>query len=160
MVAAQSIAAPRRAVVAQIHPNTICSLCNMNTDENLKHVLCEELDDNSLTQLPMALTYLPMLQELSVSGNRLGYVPAGVLQRCPALTRLELKGNPVKGVHPLAFSGLPALRKLFLSDSRELKQFPALNGTSALEELYLDRSSLAAVPASLCRTCPVLRSLY
>nr|CAD7404553.1 unnamed protein product [Timema cristinae] len=52
-----------------------------------------------------------------------------------------------------------AIRKRILSDARNLKEFPNLNGTSALEFLRLDRASINYVPPSLCRFCPRLKSL-
>ncbi|XP_049792368.1 lutropin-choriogonadotropic hormone receptor-like [Schistocerca nitens] len=117
------------------------------------------LDDNLLTNVPLALTKLTALQELSVSGNRIKYMPGGVLQRAPGLALLELKGNPLVAVAPTAFSHLPRLRKLILSDARELTEFPNLEGTAALEILRLDRAGLQEVPSSLCSVCPRLRSL-
>ncbi|CAG2055909.1 unnamed protein product [Timema podura] len=48
---------------------------------------------------------------------------------------------------------------IILSDARDLKEFPNLNGTSALEFLRLDRASINYVPPSLCRFCPRLKSL-
>lgn len=126
---------------------------------NLTSLRALHLDDNLLSHIPSALTKLTSLQELSVSGNRIKYIPAGVLQRAPGLALLELRGNPLVGVDPHAFSSLPRLRKLILSDARELTQFPSLEGTAALETLRLDRAGLSEVPTSLCRTCPRLRSL-
>ncbi|XP_049938981.1 lutropin-choriogonadotropic hormone receptor-like [Schistocerca serialis cubense] len=117
------------------------------------------LDDNLLTHVPLALTKLTALQELSVSGNRIKYMPGGVLQRAPGLALLELRGNPLVAVAPTAFSHLPRLRKLILSDARELTEFPNLEGTAALEILRLDRAGLQEVPSSLCSVCPRLRSL-
>ncbi|KAG8267745.1 protein-hormone receptor activity protein [Homalodisca vitripennis] len=95
----------------------------------------------------------------SVSGNRIKYIPAGVLQHSRGLALLELRGNPLVGVDPHAFSFLPKLRKLILSDAKDLSEFPSLNGTSALEILRLDRASLHTVPTTLCQTCPKLKSL-
>ncbi|KAK3914592.1 Leucine-rich repeat-containing G-protein coupled receptor 5 [Frankliniella fusca] len=126
---------------------------------NLTSLRVLELDDNLLTHIPEALSHLTSLQELSVSGNRIKYIPEGALQKSPGLALLELKGNPLAGVHPRAFSFLPKLRKLILSDARDLTEFPSLNGTAALEILRLDRASLREVPASLCITCPKLKSL-
>ncbi|XP_067000603.2 lutropin-choriogonadotropic hormone receptor [Anabrus simplex] len=126
---------------------------------NLTKIRVLELDDNALNHIPTALTKLPSLQELSVSGNKIKFLPGGILQKCPGLFRLELKRNPIMGVDQMAFAYLPNLRKLILSDTRDLTQFPTLNGTSSLEELYLDRSSLSYVPPTLCETCPRLRSL-
>ncbi|KAK9875696.1 hypothetical protein WA026_009493 [Henosepilachna vigintioctopunctata] len=118
-----------------------------------------ELDDNYLTHIPLAITKLPQLQELSISGNRIKYIPGGLLQQTPALALLELKGNTLEGVDFYAFSHLPRLRKLILSDAKNLTIFPNLNGTSALEVLRLDRSSLTEVPTTLCTFCPKLKSL-
>lgn len=50
----------------------------------------------------------------SLSGNRIKYIPGGILQQASGLTLLELKGNPLMGVHPHAFSFLPSLRKLYV----------------------------------------------
>ncbi|XP_075234982.1 G-protein coupled receptor rickets [Lycorma delicatula] len=126
---------------------------------NLTALRVLELDDNLLTHIPAALTKLTALQELSVSGNRIKYIPSGILQRSHGLALLELKGNPLVGVDPHAFSFLPKLRKLILSEARELTEFPSLNGTTALEILRLDRASLYSVPSTLCSTCPRLKSL-
>ncbi|XP_066245031.1 leucine-rich repeat-containing G-protein coupled receptor 5 [Euwallacea similis] len=118
-----------------------------------------ELDDNFLTQIPVAITKLPDLQELSISGNRIKFIAGGVLQLTPALALLELKGNPLVAVDAQAFSHLPRLRKLILSDAKELSTFPNLNGTSSLEVLRLDRAGLSHVPSSICSFCPKLKSL-
>ncbi|CAH1104067.1 unnamed protein product, partial [Psylliodes chrysocephalus] len=118
-----------------------------------------ELDDNFLTQIPAAITKLSDLQEFSISGNRIKYIEGGLLQKTPALALLELKGNPLIGVDATAFSFLPRLRKLILSDARELSTFPNLNGTSALEILRLDRAGISSLPDTLCTTCPRLKSL-
>lgn len=126
---------------------------------NITSVRILELDDNLLTQIPSAIQSLENLQELSLSGNRIEYISAGLLQKVPFLTLLELKGNPLLGVDPQAFSFLPNLRKLILSDARGLSTFPSLNGTTSLEILKLDRAGIIQVPTTLCYTCPRLRSL-
>ncbi|XP_047004598.1 lutropin-choriogonadotropic hormone receptor-like [Schistocerca americana] len=127
--------------------------------QNVTSLRSLHLDDNFLHKIPSALTRLTSLQELSVSGNRIKYIPGGVLQQAPGLALLELRGNPLVAVAPTAFSHLPRLRKLILSDARELTEFPNLEGTTALEILRLDRAGLQEVPASLCSICPRLRSL-
>ncbi|CAH1988442.1 unnamed protein product [Acanthoscelides obtectus] len=126
---------------------------------NITSLKVLELDDNFLTQIPTAVTKLPDLQELSISGNRIKYIEGGILQKTPTLALLELKGNPLNGVHNSAFAFLPRLRKLILSDARQLSTFPNLNGTSALEILRLDRAGISEVPAILCEWCPKLKSL-
>ncbi|XP_049826090.1 lutropin-choriogonadotropic hormone receptor isoform X2 [Aethina tumida] len=126
---------------------------------NLTSLKVLQLDDNFLTQIPQALTKLPDLQELSISGNRIKYIAGGVLQKTPNLALLELKGNPLFGVDAHAFSFLPRLRRLILSEARDLSTFPNLNGTTALEVLRLDRAGISSVPITLCTTCPRLKSL-
>ncbi|XP_022913497.1 lutropin-choriogonadotropic hormone receptor isoform X2 [Onthophagus taurus] len=126
---------------------------------NLTSLRILELCDNLLTQIPKAVTKLSSLRELSISGNRIKYIPKGLLQRTPSLAQLELKRNPLLAVDAHAFSFLPKLRKLILSEAKGLSTFPSLNGTSLLEILRLDRAAITSVPASLCYTCPRLRSL-
>ncbi|XP_044736880.1 lutropin-choriogonadotropic hormone receptor [Chrysoperla carnea] len=126
---------------------------------NLTSLRILELDDNLLTNIPVAITKLPMLKELSVSGNKIKYVPGGILQLTPTLSLLEIKGNPLIGIDPNAFSFLPNLKKLILSETKDLTEFPNLNGTNSLEILRLDRSSIKTVPSTLCVTCPRLKSL-
>ncbi|XP_076257217.1 G-protein coupled receptor rickets isoform X2 [Rhynchophorus ferrugineus] len=126
---------------------------------NLTSLRILELDNNFLTQIPLAITKLPDLQELSISGNRIKYITGGLLQQTPALELLELKGNPLVAVDSNAFSHLPRLRRLVLSDARKLSTFPNLNGTSSLEVLRLDRAGLSIVPSSLCTFCPKLKNL-
>ncbi|KAK9701125.1 Leucine rich repeat [Popillia japonica] len=140
----------KRNQIWQIHEEAFTNLTSL---QNL------ELDDNALTEIPVALTKLPSLQRLSISGNRIKFIPCGLLQRTPALVLLELKGNPLVAVDAHAFSYLPQLRNLILSDARGLSTFPSLNGTSALEILRLDRADITSVPSTLCYTCPRLRSL-
>ncbi|XP_050544961.1 leucine-rich repeat-containing G-protein coupled receptor 5 [Daktulosphaira vitifoliae] len=127
--------------------------------ESLTSLRILELDDNQLDTVPTALIKLTSLQELSLSGNNIKYIPDGILQRSQGLTLLELKGNPLIGVHPYAFASLPKLRKLVLSEARELTEFPNLNGTSALEFLRIDRASIYSIPDSLCITSPEIKSL-
>lgn len=126
---------------------------------NLTSLEVLELGENALQEIPIAVTKLASLQELSVSGNRITYIPEGILQKSQNLTLLELKGNPLKDVDPFAFSNLPQLKTLIISEARELKEFPSLNGTSALKYLRLDRASIFTVPSTLCRTCPKLKTL-
>lgn len=46
-----------------------------------------------------------------------------------------------------------------LSNVKDLRLFPNLNGVTSLEILRLDRSQLKEVPFNLCRQCPKLKSL-
>jgi hypothetical protein len=44
--------------------------------------------------------------------NLVEKIAEGLLQNCPNLNQIELKGNPLKDVHPDAFINLPLLKKL------------------------------------------------
>lgn len=46
-----------------------------------------------------------------------------------------------------------------LSNLKELRIFPNLNGTRSLEVLRLDRAQVSEVPKDLCEQCPKLKSL-
>ncbi|XP_014245069.1 lutropin-choriogonadotropic hormone receptor isoform X2 [Cimex lectularius] len=154
----KSFSALSNLLILYVKRNQISSIHD-DAFANLTSLRVLELDDNLLTHIPIALTKLTALQELSVSGNKIKYIPSGVLQKSQGLAHLELKGNPLVGVDPHAFSFLPKLRKLILSDARELTEFPSLNGTSALEILRIDRASLQTVPETLCKSCPKIKSL-
>lgn len=62
--------------------------------------------------LPNIIVLTVCLFFRSLSGNNIVYVPDGILQRSQGLALLELKGNPLRAVHPYAFASLPKLRKL------------------------------------------------
>ncbi|CAB3366951.1 Hypothetical predicted protein [Cloeon dipterum] len=124
--------------------------------ENLKIL---DLDDNYLTEIPQAVVGLPLLKHLSLSNNKIKVIPHGVLQKLPRLLVLELRGNPMTFLHPDAFVGLTFMRKLILSDARNLTIFPNLNGSSSIEILTIERASLQEVPSNLCALTPKLKSL-
>lgn len=46
-----------------------------------------------------------------------------------------------------------------LSEVRELRNFPLLNGTGALELIRIDRAKLKLIPSYTCQHSPHLRSL-
>ncbi|XP_050315689.1 thyrotropin receptor isoform X2 [Anthonomus grandis grandis] len=157
-ISAKSFPAMNKLLVLLLKRNQIVDIEEM-AFSNLGSLRILELDDNFLTHIPLAITKLRDLQELSISGNRIKYITGGVLQQTPALALLELKGNPLAAADAQAFAHLPRLRKLILSDAKELTIFPNLNGTSALEVLRLDRAGLSSVPAALCDFCPMIKSL-
>lgn len=107
-----------------------------------------------------------------------------MFQRVPRVAVLELKGNPLVTLEHETFAFLPRLQKLYvdnriltspffspsrrfcfffknriLSEVKELRHFPSLNGTSSLELIRIDRARIGALPSDLCRFCPFLRSL-
>ncbi|KAG0713365.1 Lutropin-choriogonadotropic hormone receptor [Chionoecetes opilio] len=117
------------------------------------------LEGNSLTKVPPVIPHCPRLRQLLLGNNRLSFVEEKALAGLTWLQEVSLHSNPLKSVHPLAFSNLPALIKLILKEVRLLQDFPDLNGTHSLKDLRIDRSSLTAVPEDLCSAAPRLRSL-
>ncbi|XP_033193070.1 G-protein coupled receptor rickets isoform X2 [Bombus vancouverensis nearcticus] len=126
---------------------------------NLTSLRVLELDDNYLTKIPTAIVKLSGLEDLSLSNNRIETLEEHVFQRVTNLLSLDLRGNPIKEIHGNTFRNLYKLRKLILSNLKELRIFPNLNGTKSLEVLRLDRAQVTSVPTSLCEQCPKLKSL-
>ncbi|XP_071567129.1 uncharacterized protein Rk isoform X2 [Temnothorax nylanderi] len=126
---------------------------------NLANLRILELDENYLTEVPAAAINLPSLEELSISNNKIERLTKDALRHASNLLSLDLRGNPIKEIHDETFRDLGKLRKLILSNVKELRLFPTLNGVASLEVLRLDRSQLKEVPPNLCRLCPKLKSL-
>ncbi|XP_076236661.1 G-protein coupled receptor rickets isoform X2 [Calliopsis andreniformis] len=126
---------------------------------NLTSLRVLELDDNYLTNIPVAIVKLSGLEDLSLSNNRIETLEEYVFQQVTNLLSLDLRGNPIKQIHGNTFQHLRKLRKLILSNLKELRIFPNLNGTRSLELLRLDRAQLTEVPGDLCQQCPKLKSL-
>ncbi|XP_043667311.1 lutropin-choriogonadotropic hormone receptor isoform X3 [Vespula pensylvanica] len=127
--------------------------------ENLTSLRVLELDDNYLTEIPIALIKLDALEDLSISNNKIQQLDGYIFQSIDSLISLDLRGNPIKQINDNTFQNLHKLRKLILSDIKEMRVFPNLNGTSSLEVLKLDRARLKAIPPDLCVQCPKLKSL-
>ncbi|XP_011860630.1 PREDICTED: lutropin-choriogonadotropic hormone receptor [Vollenhovia emeryi] len=126
---------------------------------NLPNLRILELDENYLRKIPAAALNLPSLEELSISNNKIERLTKDALRYANNLVSLDLRGNPIKEIHDETFQNLGKLRKLILSNVKELRLFPNLNGAASLEVLRLDRSQLKEVPSNLCRQCPKLKSL-
>ncbi|XP_076618443.1 G-protein coupled receptor rickets isoform X2 [Colletes latitarsis] len=126
---------------------------------NLTSLRVLELDDNYLTKIPTAIVNLSGLEDLSLSNNRIEKLEERVFQSVTNLLSLDLRGNPIKEIHRNTFQNLRKLRKLILSNLKELRIFPNLNGTRSLEILRLDRAQVTNVPSDLCEQCPKLKSL-
>ncbi|KAL6259334.1 hypothetical protein P5V15_009249 [Pogonomyrmex californicus] len=125
---------------------------------NLANLRILELDENYLTKIPAALVNIPNLEELSISNNKIEQLTRDALCHVNNLISLDLRGNPIKEIHDQTFQNLGKLRKLILSNLKELKLFPDLNGATSLEVLRLDRSQLKEIPPNLCHQCPKLKS--
>ncbi|XP_047027402.1 lutropin-choriogonadotropic hormone receptor [Helicoverpa zea] len=130
-----------------------------NAFSNIPALRVLRLEENLLTELPGAVRLLPLLEDLSVASNRVEGVGAGVLQAGGRLARLDLRANPLGGLHPRALDHLPHLTTLVVSEARALRELPALNGSLRLRSLRADRARLTRLPAALCQHAPQLRSL-
>ncbi|XP_072757310.1 thyrotropin receptor isoform X2 [Anoplolepis gracilipes] len=126
---------------------------------NLASLCVLELDENYLTSIPVAAVNLPGLKELSISNNRIEQLTRDELRHASNLVSLDLRGNPIKKIRDDTFRNLGKLRKLILSNAKELRIFPNLNGATSLEILRIDRSQLKEVSSNLCQQCPKLKSL-
>ncbi|XP_057341301.1 lutropin-choriogonadotropic hormone receptor isoform X2 [Microplitis mediator] len=118
-----------------------------------------ELDDNYLTELPSIIKFLQNLEDLSIANNEIQQLDSKAFSGNPNITSIDLRGNPIKKIHTQTFQNHAKLRKLILSNVKELMNFPNFNGTKSLEILKLDRASLTTVPDYLCVQCPNLKSL-
>ncbi|GFT27536.1 leucine-rich repeat-containing G-protein coupled receptor 5 [Nephila pilipes] len=105
-----------------------------------------------------AFASLPRLQKLWLDGTNFFEIPVKSLQTLTKLESLEINGNQLLEL-PLALSSLPALKELTLSEVRLLDEFPDIRGTASLEHLRIDRANLNVIPADMCSTAPLLRSL-
>ena len=47
-----------------------------------------------------------------------------------------------------------------LSEVKQLRQWPSLNGSAALELIRIDRAQIRSLPSHFCNFVPRLRSLY
>ncbi|KAL3215989.1 hypothetical protein MRX96_033339 [Rhipicephalus microplus] len=120
----------------------------------LRSLQAIDLSHNKLTHLPIALSSLTMLKELSTTSPRTPFRSNG------GLTLLELANNPLESFDRKTFSRLPYLKRLMVKEARALEHFPDLNGTHSLEQIRLSRARLSSVPNDLCRAVPKLKILY
>ncbi|CAL8129087.1 unnamed protein product [Orchesella dallaii] len=127
--------------------------------QSLTSLVMLQLNDNKLTEVPMAISKLPRLKELSLANNRITRIDIPFHEIIPQIVFLQVRGNPIHTIHSEGFSHLHHLEKLILSDVKNLTDFPILNGTNSLEILRIDRCSLQKVPDDLCSFTPNLKSL-
>ncbi|XP_046655877.1 leucine-rich repeat-containing G-protein coupled receptor 5-like isoform X1 [Daphnia pulicaria] len=119
-----------------------------------------ELRHNAINRIePPYFRQVPLLAELYMNNNNVTLVKAGLFQQVSRVVVLELRGNPLVNVQLEAFAFLPRLKKLILSEVKELRHFPLLNGTGALELIRIDRAKIKQIPSYTCQHSPHLRSL-
>ncbi|XP_059160983.1 uncharacterized protein LOC131944404 isoform X2 [Physella acuta] len=107
---------------------------------------------NNIQKIPSSLIHLGSLQEINLEHNNISYIPDKSFLLKPNLNTLTLAHNPIRTVYETAFTNLPALRQLRLSEVKDMVRFPNLTGTHNLKELILDRANLVAIPDEICTT--------
>lgn len=100
------------------------------------------------------------LQNINVAENKILIVPNNAvsgLQRLQSMN-LVLANHGIEYIGPNAFSNLPMLKKLDLSDF-SLNRFPNLTGTLRLREIKLDNCNLTSIPRDFCEGRETLKTL-
>ncbi|THF99515.1 hypothetical protein TEA_002967 [Camellia sinensis var. sinensis] len=88
------------------------------------------------------------LEKVSLMCNNIKEIPCGQSPRCPSLSTLILKHNPLKSIASSFFKHMHALQVLDLSDNSEIKVLPnSVSDLVKLTGLFLARcTSLTYVP--------------
>ncbi|XP_041366916.1 uncharacterized protein LOC121381645 [Gigantopelta aegis] len=118
-----------------------------------------QVNKNRMKKIPVALKSLPDLEELDIDDNNIEYLPDYSFAENKNLMLLQLKGNPILSVGKKAFSNLPKLRKIYLSEAHDMTEFPDLEGTSSLDGLRFDRANIRVIPPDMCHHLPLLKTL-
>lgn len=74
------------------------------------------IDKTLLSTVPTSLTYLTQLRELNITWNRIQYLENYAID-LHSLETLYLDKNPLTNVKFAAFSGLPALKRLYIRNT-------------------------------------------
>ncbi|XP_070184974.1 leucine-rich repeat-containing G-protein coupled receptor 5-like, partial [Littorina saxatilis] len=124
----------------------------------LKSLRILELNKNRLKHMPTSLSHLESLVELDLDENDIETLPDNSFSRNRKLTLIQLHKNPIRSIGTRAFSHLPSLEKIVLSEVTNMFSFPDLNGTFNLTQIRLDRASIKVVPPGICHHRPWLKS--
>ncbi|XP_052222011.1 lutropin-choriogonadotropic hormone receptor-like [Dreissena polymorpha] len=115
-----------------------------------------EISNNELTEIPKGIDALPDLVDLEIANNRISTIADSLFRSNRRLEFLKLNDNPLQTVGSGAFSGMPHLRQLELSEVRGISEFPNLTGSAGLKKVILDRASIGRLPENLCEHVPLL----
>ncbi|CAH1786392.1 unnamed protein product, partial [Owenia fusiformis] len=148
----------KRLEILLLEENDISSIDD-DAFQGLYAVEILEINANKLKHLPVALRDLPALVDLSLADNRIHSLPQYGFLGNQNLEKLLLKGNPIDSVDSKAFTRLPHLDTLVLSDVKDQTQFPDFNGTTSLTTLKMDRGNIERIPEDLCTKIPAIKSL-
>ncbi|KAJ0412582.1 hypothetical protein ATCC90586_006949 [Pythium insidiosum] len=115
-------------------------------DTKWSQVLYLYWEQSELLEVPAAITRLPQLVDLSLSGNHISSVPAALLS-LPSLWALRINGNPVHALpDPSGLAVSPWLGYLSL----ESTQFTRLPSWLSLAFWTINGGVLAAANSTLC----------
>ena len=121
------------------------------------------LENMNLTELPAGvfdgLEHLNLF--LSLQGNKLRTLPAGLFRHLSSLEKLDLQGNGLRTLPEGLFRHLSSLEKLDLQGNG-LRTLPEglFRNLSSLEKLDLQGNKLRTLPAGLLWNLRSLRYLY
>jgi protein toll len=145
-----------------------------------KTLVALELGHNLLTEAPRALPKLkqlglwknrfgalaplsemPALESLDLSSNGLQAIASDAFAELPELRDLSLGKNRIKALPPGVFSQNKKLRRLRLNDNEGTLTLPVavLADLPALEEVYIERTTLVSVPEEMLRNATALVNL-
>jgi hypothetical protein len=111
----------------------------------------------ALMQVPKAVFAVTGLRVLSLKRNRLGSLPADIIQ-LQALVELDLSENPELDCLPDEIGGLLSLESLDISECRFKALPPALGKLARLARLIAYKNQISAVPDEL-QACTALREV-
>ncbi|XP_019633884.1 PREDICTED: LOW QUALITY PROTEIN: uncharacterized protein LOC109477245 [Branchiostoma belcheri] len=117
-----------------------------------------DLSKNNLTSIPDDMPR--SLQKLYLEGNELSTLPLGAFKKVGSLTELDLSNNLLRtsGLHPTAFSFLPQLETLDMSEN--LLTLPPDNLPNGLRYLFLQSNDLTAIKRDAFTQLNNLKWLY
>ncbi|ESO97440.1 hypothetical protein LOTGIDRAFT_115178, partial [Lottia gigantea] len=144
-------------VVLLLHDNQIETIEDF-AFRGLDSLKILEMNKNELVRLPPAFSVLSSLTELNIEDNLIEYLPGNSFSSNQLLTVLCIKGNPISSVHRNAFIGLPMLKKLTISEARDMTEFPDVSMSASLEILRFDRASINKIPTYICHNLIRLKS--
>lgn len=107
------------------------------------------------------LSDLPALESLDLSSNGLQAIASDAFAALSELKDLSLGKNRIKALPPGVFSHNKKLRRLRLNDNEGSLTLPLgfLADLPALEEVFIERSTLASVPEEMLRNATALVNL-
>ncbi|XP_077994415.1 thyrotropin receptor-like [Glandiceps talaboti] len=146
-----------RLMVLMLHDNKI-EMMGDHALDGLEKLMMLKLINNKLSEFPVAISSLRNLTELLLKRNNIEYIKNYAYAGNP-ISDIDLTGNPIQTVGKHAFSNMPKLKRVTLSEASDLIEFPDFTGSNNIITLQLDRASILSLPDNLCELLPNLKSL-